>query len=227
MLPPVVDSMKDLTKIRVLSLLGALGLLYVGMDRVFFDGTMGNDALSWVQRILTILVGILLSAVSISLLVVAWRGGFPVAATNTGSTSENLLAHAMCAAPSAFVVGAFLIRTIKTSNLLDLTVAILSAVSLVFVLLWTRGAVRKLGTRETAKKHAVQFLWSCIFFSMQCFMLGMAVSGYVWFSTDFLRRFGLVFWSAMTAVSVYPVRRDAKRLADAAGPSRSATPGSL
>jgi hypothetical protein len=50
---------------------------------------------------------------------------------------------------------------------------------------------------------------------MFSFMLGMAMSGYVWFSTDFIRTFGLVFWTAMTAVAIYPVRRDAKRLADA------------
>ncbi len=89
-----------------------------------------------------------------------------------------------------------------------------------FVLFWTRRALRRLATGEIVKKHAGQFLWSCIFFSMLSLMFGMAVSGYVWFSTDFMRRFGVVFWSAMTAVAIYPVHRDAKRLAEAAGPTQ-------
>jgi hypothetical protein len=50
--------------------------------------------------------------------------------------------------------------------------------------------------------------------------LGMAVSGFVWFSTDFMRRFNVVFWSALTGVAIYPVLRDAKRLADAVRPSQ-------
>jgi cytochrome b561 len=112
------------------------------------------------------------------------------------------------------------VRTIKYLNILDFTVGVLSGASLMFVLFWTRRAVRRLATSESAKKHAGQFLWSCIFFSMLTLMFGMAVSGYVWFSTDFMRTFGVVFWSAMTAVAIYPVRRDAKRLADATGPTQ-------
>jgi len=209
------DAMKDLKKIRLLSLLASLGLLYVAIDRVFFDRIVGSDPLSWIQRILTIVVGVLLSAVSVSLFVAAWRGRFPVTAMNTNSTAQKLLAHAFCAAPSAFLSGVFLVRTLKYSNILDFTVVVLSGASLMFVLFWTRGAVRRLATGEIANKQAGQFLWSCIFFSMLSFMFGMAVAGYVWFSTDFLRTFGVVFWSAMTAVAIYPVRRDAKRLAAA------------
>ena len=209
------DAMKDLNKIRLLSLLSALGLLYVAIDRVFFDRIVGGDPLSWIQRILTIVVGILLSTVSVSLFVVAWRGRFPVTATNTNSTTQKLLAYAFCAAPSAFLCGVFLVRTIKYSNILDFTVVVLSGASLMFALFWTRRAVRRLVGGEIANKQAGQFLWSCIFFSMLSFMFGMAVAGYVWFSTDFLRKFGVVFWSAMTAVAIYPVRRDAKRLAAA------------
>jgi hypothetical protein len=82
--------------------------------------------------------------------------------------------------------------------------------------------VRRLATGEIANKHSGQFLWSCIFFRVLSFMLGMAVSGYVWFSTDFLRTFGLVFWIAMTAIAIYPVRRDAKRLAGAVASSHIA-----
>jgi hypothetical protein len=55
---------------------------------------------------------------------------------------------------------------------------------------------------------------------MHSFMFGLAASGHVWFSTDFMRTFGMVFWSAMTAVAIYPVRRDAKRLADAVASSQ-------
>jgi hypothetical protein len=90
-----------------------------------------------------------------------------------------------------------------------------------FVLFWTRRAVRRLATGEVASKHARQFLWSCIFFSAYPFMLGMAVAGYVWSSTDFIWKFSVVFWGAMTAVAIYPVRRDAKRLADASRPITS------
>jgi hypothetical protein len=212
------DAMKDLKEIRLVSLLAALGLLYVGIDRVFFDRIVGGDPLSTIQRILTIVVGILLSTVSVSLFVVAWRGRFPVT-KNTNSITEKLLAHAFCAAPSAFVFGVFVVRTIKYLNILDFTVVVLFGATLMFVLFWTRRVVRRLATGEIANKHAGQFLWSCIFFSMLSFMFGMAVSGYVWFSTDFMRTFGVVFWSAMTAVAIYPVRRDAKRLADAIAPS--------
>jgi hypothetical protein len=211
--------MKDLKAIRLLNLLPALGLLYVGIDRVFFDKIVGGDPLSWIQRILTIVVGILLGALSVSLFVVAWKGRLPLTAKNTNSITEKLLTHAFCAAPSAFVCGVFLIRTIKSVNILDFVVVVLSGAPLLFVLFWTRRAVRPLCTGETATKHASQFLWSCIFFSMLSFMLGMAVSGYVWFSTDFMRSFGLVFWGAMLAVAIYPVRRDAKRLADAVASS--------
>jgi hypothetical protein len=72
---------------------------------------------------------------------------------------------------------------------------------------------------ELARPDCVPDKPPCIFFSMVSFMFGMAVSGYVWFSTDFMRRFGVVFWSAMTAVAIYPVRRDAKRPTDAAASS--------
>lgn len=212
--------MKDLKAIRLVNLLCALGLLWVGIDRVFFDRIEGDDPLSIIQRILTIVVGILLGAVSISLFVVAWRGRFPVTAMNTNSIAEKLLTHAFCAAPSAFVVGVFLVRTIKYSNILDFTVVALSGTSLLLVLFWTWRVVRQLATGEIANKHAGQFLWSCVFFSMLSFMFGMAVSGYVWFSTDFMRTFGVVFWSGMTAIATYPVRRDAKRLAEAAASSQ-------
>ena len=111
----------------------------------------------------------------------------------------------------------------KHLNILDFTVVVLSGASLLLVLFRTRRVVRRLATSEIANKHASQFLWSCIFFSMLSFTFGMAVSGYVWFSTDFMRTFGVVFWSAITVVAIYPVRRDAKRLADAVASSQIAS----
>jgi hypothetical protein len=211
--------MKDPKKVRWLTLLAALALLYAGIDSMFFDRIVGSGLLARIEKILAILVGTLLITVSISLFVVAWTGR-PVTARNTNSTEGKLLAYALCAAPSAFVSGVFVVRTIKYLNILDFTVVVLSGASLMFVLFWTRRAIRRLATSETAKKHATQFLWSCIFFSMLSLGLGMAVSGFVWFSTDFMRRFNVVFWSALTGVAIYPVLRDAKRLADAARPSQ-------
>ena len=111
-------------RLRLLSLISALGLLYVGIDRVFFDKIVGDDPLSMIQRTLTIVVGILLSAVSFSLFVVAWRGHFPVTAN---SLTRRLLAHAFCAAPSAFLFGVFLVRVTKDWNILDFTVVIFSS----------------------------------------------------------------------------------------------------
>jgi hypothetical protein len=118
------------------------------------------------------------------------------------------------------VFGFCLVRTVKHFDSLYLSVMVLFGASLIADLLWTRRELRRLAASEMAKKAATQFLWSCIFFSMLSFMLGMAASGYVWFSTDFLRTFGVVFWTAMTAVAIYPVRRDAKRLADAVASSQ-------
>jgi len=185
---------------------------------MFFDRIVGSDPLARIERILAILVGTLLVAISISLFVAAWTGR-PLAAMNTNSIKGKLLAHAFCAAPGALVFGFCLVRTIQHFDSLYLTVMVLFGAFLVADLLWTRREVRRLAATETAKKAATQFLWSCIFFSMLSFGLGMAVSGWNWFSTDFMRAFNLLFWSAMTGIGIYPVCRDAKRLADAAGPS--------
>jgi hypothetical protein len=81
---------------------------------------------------------------------------------------------------------------------------VLSGASLMFIVLWTRRVVRRLTISETAKKQATQFLWFCIFFSMLSVGLGMTVSGFVWFGADFLRRFNVVFWCALTGVALYP-----------------------
>ena len=211
--------MKGPKRVRWLILLAAFGLLYVGIDRMFFDRTLGSDPLARIERTLAILVGTLLVTVSISLFVAAWTGR-PVTAKNSDSTNGKLLAHAFCAAPSALVFGFCLVRTVQHFDSLYLTVMVLFGASLVADLLWTRRDVRRLAASETSKKAATQFLWSCIFFSILSFGLGMAVSGWNWFRTDFMQRFNLLFWSAMTGIAIYPVRRDAKRLANTAGPSQ-------
>ena len=211
--------MKDPKRVRWLTLLAALGLLCVGIDRMFFDRISGSDPLAMIERTLAILVGTLLVALSISLFVAGWTGR-SLTALSTNSTKGKLLAHAFSAAPSALVFGFCLVRTVKHFDRLYLIVLILFGASLIADLLWTRREVRRLAASEIAKKAATQFLWSCICFSMISFSLGMAVSGWNWFSTDFMQRFNLLFWSAMTGIAIYPVRRDAKRLADAVGPSQ-------
>lgn len=212
--------MKDQTKVRWLTLLAGLGLLFVGIDRIFFDRIVGGDALANIEKVLSIVVGCLLSALGISLFVAALRGRFLVSAMN--SIKGKLLTHAFCAAPSAFVCGFCLVRTIKHFDILYLTVMVLFGVSLIFDLFWTRREVRSLAASETAKKQATQFLWSCLFFGTLSLGLGMAVSGFVWFSTDFIQTLGVVFWSAITGVAIHPVLRDARRLADAAEPKPGA-----
>jgi hypothetical protein len=119
------------------------------------------------------------------------------------------------------VFGFCLVRTILRYEGPYLTVTLLFGGSLLADLLWTRREVRRLAASEIAKKPATQFLWSCVFFSILSFGLGMAISGWSRFGADFLRGFNLLFWGAMTAIGIYPVCRDAKRLADAAGPSQT------
>jgi hypothetical protein len=216
---PDLNQEKDQRKIRWLTLLAALGLLYVGIDRIFFDRIVGDDPLTNIEKALSIVAGCLLSALGISLFVAALRERFPVTAMN--SIKGRLLTHAFCAALSAFVCGFCLLRSVKPLDVPYLTVMVLFAVSLISDLLWTRREVRRLAVSETAKKHATQFLWSCIFFSMISSGLGMALSGFVLSSTDFIRMFGAVFWSVITGVAIYPVLRDTKRLADAAGSNQT------
>ena len=133
------------------------------------------------------------------------------------SLTGRLFADAACAAVGAFVFGVCLTRSIKHFDSISVTVTVMVLVvgCLIADLFWTRREVRRLAASETARKHGIQFLWSCVFFSMLWWGLGMAVAGYVWLGTDWMRTFGLVFYGTMVAVAIYPVRRDAKRLADA------------
>jgi len=132
----------------------------------------------------------------------------------TGVTTSRLLAYAGCGAPGAIVVGFCLARTAKQFDALALTVALIFGVCLVSDLAWIRREVRRLSASEFAKGPAGQFLWSCVFFSLICLGLGMAAGGYVWFEHDFMRRFGLGFWTIMALSATYPLFRDAKRLGE-------------
>lgn len=145
------------------------------------------------------------------------KGG--VGRMRINSTARRLFAHACCDALGAFVFGLCLVRTIKHFDSLYLTVGVLFGASLISDLFWTRREVLRLAANETAKKYATQFLASYIFFSMISLVFGMADLSQMKPDTDFLRRFGVVIWSAITGAAMYPVLRDAKRLADAAGPS--------
>jgi hypothetical protein len=139
------------------------------------------------------------------------------------STTGKLLVHSACAALGAFLFGLCLVRTIKQLDRVYVTGMVLSATFLIFALFWTHRAVRSLATTETANERATQFLWSCIFFSMLSLGFGMAVSNFVWFSPDFFWGFGLAFYGALTCVAIYPVHRDAKRLAEAIGTNQVVT----
>lgn len=133
-------------------------------------------------------------------------------------STGKLLVHACCAAISAFVFGLVLVRTtIKGFDSLYFTILVLSGLSLIFVLFRTYGATRWLPAGDAAKKSASQYLWSCVFFSMLSLSFGFALSGLIWYSTDFLRIFNVIWFGALTCVGIYPVVRDTKRVADAAG----------
>ena len=137
----------------------------------------------------------------------------------------RLFADACRAALATFVFGLFGGHTLIElgRGRWDFAEMLLAGGFLIFallVLLGTRNAVRPLATNEAAQKSARQFLFSCAFFGLISSAFGMFVSGLVWYSADFIRTFGAVFWGAITCVAIYPVRRDAKRLAEAAWPSR-------
>lgn len=206
-------------KVRWLTLLVALVLLYDGIDTMFFDRIIGSNPLAWIEGTLAILVGTLLITVSIGLFVVTWTGR-PITAMNTNFTIVGkLFAHACCAALGAFMFGLFVAGAIKHIDSRYFTGMVLYGGFLIFVLFWTRRAVQRLAASETAREHATQFLWSCIFFSMLSFGFGMAVTAVILYSADFTRTFLAAWFGALTCVGIYPVLRDSKRLADAAGPS--------
>jgi hypothetical protein len=133
-----------------------------------------------------------------------------------GSMTRKLMLCASCCALAAFVLGLSLGHVlIKRLDDLYPTGAVLSGAALVFVLFRTHLAGMRLSVSEAARKSALQFLWSCVFFAMISATFGLQVAGVSWFSTDFLRKFGFVFWSLLTLIAIFPVRRDARRLANA------------
>jgi hypothetical protein len=145
-----------------------------------------------------------------------WRQSGAKMDRNSAMTGR-LMVHAFCGAVAAFVfglcVGHILIRHFDG---LYTGGAAVSLAALILVLFWTRHAVQGFAVSEASRKDARQFLWSCVFFAMISSTFGLQVSGITWFRTDFLREFALVFWGAMTLVAIYPVRRDARRLANSA-----------
>jgi hypothetical protein len=138
--------------------------------------------------------------------------------STNSTTFRKLFADAYCAAVGSFVFGLFLVRTIGHFDIWYVIGMVLCGAFLICVLFSTRRDVRRFATSE--KKHADQFLWSCIFFSMLSFGFGIAVTALILYSADFTRTFGAVWFGALTCVGIYPVLRDAKRLADAIGPSQ-------
>ena len=128
----------------------------------------------------------------------------------------KLMTHAFSGAFAAFTFGLCLGHTlIKHLDGVYSTGMFLAGVALVCVLFWTHGVVQRIAMSEASRQSAWQFLWSCVFFAMISGMFGLQVSGVTWFSTDFLRKFGFVFWGLMMLVAIFPVRRDARRLAKA------------
>jgi hypothetical protein len=136
------------------------------------------------------------------------------------TTVRKLFAYAYWAAVGSFVFGLFLVPTIEHFDSRYVIGMVLCAAFFICVLFSTHREVRRSATSETAGKHADQFLWSCIFFSMLSFGFGIAVTALILYSADFTRTFGAIWFGALTCVGIYPVLRDAKRLADAVGPSQ-------
>jgi hypothetical protein len=109
---------------------------------------------------------------------------------------------------------------LRLSRIRYVTGMVLCGAFLIYVLFSTRREVRRSATSEAGEKHADQFLWSCIFFSMLSFGFGIAATALILYSADFTRTFGAVWFGALTCVGIYPALRDAKRLADGVGPSQ-------
>jgi len=130
--------------------------------------------------------------------------------------TRKLMVHAFCGAVTAcafgLTLGHILVRHLDN---LFRAGAVLFGGAVVFVLITTHYTVKRFAVSEAARKSARQFLWSCVFFAMLSAMFGLQVAGVSWFSTDFLHKFGFVFWGLMTCVAIFPVRRDARRLANA------------
>ncbi len=131
--------------------------------------------------------------------------------------TTRLLAEAFGAGIVAFLLGLCLVLAVKRFDNRVFAGIIVSAAALVLVLLWTRRAVGRLATSETAKKSARQFLHSCLFFSPVCATFGFAVAGAVWNSWGSLQAIGAVFYGGIVCAGIYCVFRDTKRLTSTLG----------
>jgi hypothetical protein len=155
----------------------------------------------------------------------AWlnhKGGVGRMRINT--TTWKLFAHAYSDGVGALVFGLCLVLTIKHFDSLYITITVLFGVALIADLFWMRREIRRLAASETARKHATQFLWSYIFFIMISLVFGMAHLSQKNSDADFMSRFGVRIWSAITGAVIYLVVRDAKRLGDAVGSSQITSP---
>ncbi len=129
--------------------------------------------------------------------------------------TQKLMAHAGCGALAAFACGFCAGHTfIEHVDSVYSPAMALAGLAAVFALFWTYHTLKRFVVSETSWQSARQFLWSCVFFAMISAMFGLQVSGVGWFSIDFLRRFGFIFWGLMTVVAIFPVRRDARRVAN-------------
>ena len=134
------------------------------------------------------------------------------------TTVMKLVAHASCGAVGAFVFGLCLASTIKRFDGLSLAVTILFAVPVISDWFWTRREVRRLAAGDMANQQATQFLWAYLFFAMLSSGFGIAVMAVILQSADFTRTFGAIVFGVLTCIGIYPLVRDAKRLADTVGP---------
>jgi hypothetical protein len=126
----------------------------------------------------------------------------------------RLFAHACCGAVGAFVFGLCLASTIRHFDGLSLAVTILFVIPVISDLFWTRREVRQMAVGEAFNQQATQFLWSYLFFTMLSSGFGIAVMALILQSADFTRTFGSTLYGVLTCAAIYPVVRDAKRLAD-------------
>ncbi len=130
----------------------------------------------------------------------------------------KLLAHACCGAVGAFVFGLCLASSIKRFDGLSFAVTILVLIPVISDLFWTRREVRRLAAGKAADQQAIQFLWSYLFFTMLSTGFGIAVMAVILQSADFTRTFGAILFGVLTCAGIYPVVRDARRLADTVEP---------
>ncbi|MGY3691208.1 hypothetical protein ACVIGA_001288 [Bradyrhizobium sp. USDA 3240] len=134
------------------------------------------------------------------------------------STVMKLVAHASCGAVGAFVFGLCLAAAIRRFDGLYLAVTVLFAIPVVSDWFWTRREVRQLAAGDAANQQATQFLWSYLFITMLSSGFGIAVMAVVLQSADFTRTFGAIVFGVLTCIGIYPLVRDAKRLADTVEP---------